>query len=183
MFIITGTYNWRPRLVAFRRDYCRRCQDETLAIAHRSVDVFHVFWIPVLPLGIWTRWRCNRCGRNPHDWIGVRRPVRILLLITLALITALLWIMPIEEPAEAAFTWTARGLGSFATLAALWWSIYYKPEGPWRTRLAAVRPHAEPDCPLCGGRLLASPDNSSCAECGAEHRPLKRKDDELRYHY
>ena len=67
MLVIFGTYNFAKKPVAYRADYCRSCEGERLTLGVRSFDAFHLFWIPVLPLGFWTRWYCGQCQAHPHE--------------------------------------------------------------------------------------------------------------------
>ena len=66
MFIIHGAYHFWPKPVAFRDDYCLSCQSPRRSIAIRTLDVGHIFWIPVLPVGFWKHWKCISCGKDPH---------------------------------------------------------------------------------------------------------------------
>ena len=61
MVIIHGVYHWSPKQVEFRNDYCLSCSAQRRAIRVRTFDVAHLFWIPILPLGFWKRWK--RCPR------------------------------------------------------------------------------------------------------------------------
>jgi hypothetical protein len=87
MFIIHGIYHWRPRRTAFRNDYCRACKAQTVSVLIRTVDVLHLFWIPVLPLGVWSRWFCMRCKSRPHQNVATRRGFKIAGAACLALMT------------------------------------------------------------------------------------------------
>lgn len=53
MIVAYGFYSWFPRRTAFRRDYCRVCKCETTSFLLRTFKVFHLFWIPLVPLGFW----------------------------------------------------------------------------------------------------------------------------------
>ena len=66
MLLVHGRYFWARRILAFRNDYCLTCRAARMAFLHRTFDVFHLFWIPVLPLGFWQRWRCGVCGAEPQ---------------------------------------------------------------------------------------------------------------------
>ena len=51
MFVIHGAYHFWPKRVAFRNDYCFTCGQACRAVAIRTFDVGHIFWIPILPVG------------------------------------------------------------------------------------------------------------------------------------
>ncbi len=80
MIVIWGRYRFFAKHVAFRNDFCLRCGEETIALAERTFDVLHFFWLPFLPVGFWRRWFCSECGYKPSHpprtrkafkWAGV----------------------------------------------------------------------------------------------------------------
>ena len=122
MFVVFGTYNWSARLVAFRRDLCAHCQRETLSLGMRTLDFFHVFWIPILPLGRWTRWRCADCGNDPAQTTAVRRPYRLLLWILVA-VMALAFVSVAEVDGDYAIpVWMGRVLAGVVIALVGWWA-------------------------------------------------------------
>jgi hypothetical protein len=172
MLIIHGTYHWRPRRTAFRNDYCRSCEAERLSVLIRTFDVLHVFWIPLLPLGLWSRWFCTHCGSRPHAAVHTRRGFKIAGVLALALFALVVWAVPAQEVKDDAWIiWVLRpGLPLAAVALAV--STLRQPREPnFSQRLAAVTPYEGWDCPLCGGQLFNVP-KWHCPNCGAEHRPL-----------
>lgn len=179
MFVVFGTYNWSARLAAFRRDMCAHCQRETLSVATRTLDFFHVFWIPILPLGRWTRWRCADCGRDPAQTTAVRRPYRLLLWFLVTLIV-LPFVTVVEFENEYAIPiWVGRALAGIVIALVGWWAV--RPTGniDYEQRRANVQPYNETACPLCGSQLVRSLTDNSCSGCAAEHRPLIKNTDAL----
>lgn len=173
MLILQGTYHWFPRPVAFRRDYCRRCDAETTSVLIRTLDVIHVFWIPVLPIGRWSRWFCSTCGQRPHEAVETRRGFKIAAAVVLALMIVAVWIGVSPGDVDAPTLWTLR-LGLPAVLALTIWAILRTPPGSsFKERLSEIRPHAGPECLLCGG-VLEVGVQERCGTCGAKHRPLSR---------
>ena len=140
MFIVAGIYNWSARLVAFRRDLCASCQRETLALGTRTLDFLHVFWLPVLPLGRWTRWRCDVCGKDPSVTTAVRRPFRVLLWFLVVLVV-LAFVSVAEDGSEYPIpAWMGRALAGTIVLLVGWWA--FRPIGSkaYQQRRAAVQP-------------------------------------------
>ncbi|MDX1508501.1 MAG: hypothetical protein R3358_09500 [Woeseiaceae bacterium] len=180
MIVVFGTYNWRPRDVAFRRDLCLRCKFEGVAVARRTWDFFHLFWIPVLPLGRWTRWHCAVCDQDPAVATSVRRPFRLMLVaIGGLLFLSAAFRATADGYYSAEITWLIR-VGAILAIAALaWWALRPGGSPEWRRRREAVSAYAEPGCPLCGAHLSRSLDGTRCTGCEAEHRPLEKKDDML----
>lgn len=176
MLIIHGIYHWKPRRIAFRRDYCRSCEAERLSTLVRTFDVLHVFWIPVLPIGVWSRWFCTHCGERPHAATRTRRGFKIAGILAMALMTLASWAVPVDVPKEDAWlVWVMR-IGFPLALVGLAVSAFRQPPEPrLKMHLAAVRPFEGWSCPLCGGHLLNIPE-WHCVSCGAEHRPLPAQD-------
>jgi len=177
MFVITGTYNFRPRVVAFRSDYCRNCQSKSISFARRTFDVFHLFWIPVIPLGIWTRWYCHQCGERPHEGNAIRKSVRIFIAVFFLLLSALFWLvtlLPIlnlvpQSPDDKGFLISAIVMSVLLVLSLFWVWRYRSDE--FESHIREVQTFADHSCPLCSGRLDLS-NTLTCRECGAENRPL-----------
>ena len=179
MFIVAGIYNWSARLVAFRRDLCAGCQRETLALGTRPLDFFHVFWLPVLPLGRWTRWRCGACGNDPSVTTAVRRPFRLLLWFLVALV-ALAFVSIAEDGGEVAIpVWVGRALAGVIVLLVGWWALRPTGSEEYQQRRTAVQPFSGDACPLCGSHLVRSLTDTICSGCAVEHRPPSRKTDAL----
>jgi len=177
MFIITGTYNFRPRVVAFRSDYCQSCQSETISIARRTVDAFHVFWIPIFPLGIWTRWYCHQCGERPHEGNAIGKSVRVFVAAFFLLLSALSWffvLLPIlglvpQSSDDKGFLISALLMSVLLVLSFIW--VRRSRSDEFRSRIREVQTFVGHFCPLCSGGLDLS-STLTCRECGAENRPL-----------
>lgn len=167
--LVWGIYHWRPRQAAFRADFCRSCQARRLSVLVRTLDVLHLFWVPVLPLGLWSRWFCGTCGRRPHQATRTRRGFTVAGAIVLLLLSAAAWV-PLPE-VEPWLVWTLRvGLPLLAVLA-IRAALEPSVEADLATRLAEVAEFEGWECPLCGGQLFNAPI-LHCTRCGAEHRPL-----------
>ncbi|HEX2645352.1 MAG TPA: hypothetical protein VHU81_20305 [Thermoanaerobaculia bacterium] len=173
MIVIHGIYNWRPRQVAFRNDFCRTCAGPRLAVQLRTFDVLHLYWIPLIPLGFWKRWHCALCGRDPHSATRTRRGFKVAGAIVLGLMAFALWALPVEPPDEA-WIWGMRIGLSLAALAATIASLKHTPEPQLQEALDRVRPFEGWICPLCGGELSNIP-GWHCPACGVEHKPLGRE--------
>jgi hypothetical protein len=173
VLIIHGVYRWLPKRTAFRRDYCRRCESGTLSVLVRTFNVFHVFWLPLLPLGVWGRWLCVRCGTNPHAATVTRLGFKVALVLLLVLFNAAAWLTP-TGTASIAEIWLTRAVASVLLLLAIRWVVRHRPEPAFESRLADVPPFDSWECPLCGGQLLQVPPLVQCPSCKAEHRPLRR---------
>ncbi len=173
MFVLHGTYHWFPKKVAFRNDFCRFCGDQRISFAVRTFDVFHLFLIPILPLGIWRRWYCTVCGSRPHWAPKVTRGVKIGYMLLAVFLGVHGWFVFDPADTDSDLLWTLRIGAPIAFLWALIAMIRRPVDDPFKEKLAAVVPYADQTCPLCGG-LLAMGTPTACSGCGARHLPLRK---------
>ncbi|HTS34378.1 MAG TPA: hypothetical protein VMH04_01835 [Candidatus Solibacter sp.] len=168
MIIIHGVYRWWPKRVAFRNDYCLSCEAPRRAIATRTFDVGHIFWVPLIPVGFWKHWSCAVCRRDPHAATKTRRPFKWIGLVCLVLLSAMFWATPID--AEVAWLgWLLRLAPLAGAVALLIQLLRTSAEPSLKQRLVAIPPASDMSCPFCATPLIAgSGARWSCPQCGAE---------------
>jgi len=164
MLIIHGAYHFWPKRVAFRSDYCLSCRAVGRSIAIRTFDVGHIFWIPILPVGLWKHWRCVRCGAEPHTTPGTRRSFKWVGLVLLVFFSVLAWVEPATPPDEWV-NWLFRLGGPLGSALLLRHLVRSPTELSLREGLKSVPPAEETICPFCNSPLLAGP-RWSCPGCG-----------------
>ena len=164
MFIIHGAYHWLPKRVAFRNDYCLSCEAPRRSIRIRTLDVGHIFWIPVLPVGFWKRWLCTVCGRNPHENPQTRRSFKWAGLVVLILITVALWAEPVP-PDFVIGGWIIRFGAPLAAALTLRHLLRTPKDPSLKERLSTIQPATETICPFCNTQLLLA-TQWSCPACG-----------------
>jgi hypothetical protein len=170
--IIHGTYQFRPRRVAFRNDFCIQCNTPRTAICVRTLDVIHVYWIPVLPLGFFRRWYCATCGARPNEARTARRSIKVLAMLTAAIMAALLWMAPFdgrEPPADLVALWAFRIGFTVAVIGTIYWIAVGSDDVVRRRRVAGLPPNDALDCPICAVRLVPG-DVWRCPLCGIVRR-------------
>jgi hypothetical protein len=170
--LIHGTYHWQPTRIAFRADYCRSCQGSRLSVLIRTIDVLHIFWIPILPLGMWSRWFCTSCGQRPHQSTRTRRGFKVAGAIALALYSAVFWMS--RPDADDRIVWLLRIVFPLLTFLLIASALRQPLEPDLQAQLAGVAEFQGWICPLCGGELIKVP-NLHCTRCHADHRPLPRR--------
>jgi hypothetical protein len=173
MFVHYGLYHFRPKAVAFRNDYCRTCDRPRLAVRVRTFDVFHLYWVPLLPVGFWRRWYCSTCKGDPHARTRTRRGFKIAAGVILVLFTLFAWTLLPEVEPDWRWVWGTRGVVSGLLLVTVVSLARHRPEADLAALLAIVAPFAGHQCPLCGGDLLVTHE-TRCARCGARSEPLAR---------
>ena len=167
MFIVLGTYRFRAARVAFRNDFCIQCQAERTAICVRTLDVVHVFWLPLLPVGVFKRWYCSTCGQRPELARTARRSIKVLALIVVSAMAALLWLAPIrnKEDRVDAVIWGMRIGSGVGLIAIARWIAGGSDDVVRRERLAALQSSDALECPVCSVHLIpGSP--WQCPSCG-----------------
>lgn len=176
MFVVQGVDRWAPRRRAFRQNYCRHCEAPRIAVEVRTLDVFHLFWIPILPLGFWRRWFCSVCGRPPHRPPRTRRGFKWAGVVLLAMALATFWLAPLEEW-DPELEWQVLWLGRVATAVALPWLLWNVMRAPrdtsYRKAVRSLEPIRSTSCPFCS-RSLVLGGTWTCTSCGL--RRVERED-------
>ena len=163
MLIVYGVYHWWPKRIAFRNDYCLRCCQECRAEQIRTLDVGHVFWIPLLPCGFWKRWYCAKCRHNPHEFPATRRIFKWIGLAILILFATAFWAMPVERDFVAG-TWIFRIGAPIAALLTLVHLLRTPADVSLKERLARILPASDVTCPFCGIQLIVG-ERCFCPSC------------------
>jgi hypothetical protein len=165
MLIIYGIYHFLAKRVAFRNDFCLTCKTPRLAQRIRTLDVIHIFWIPLIPLGFWKRWKCTVCNADPHAAPGTRRPFKWIGFAILVLLGPVFWFMPPDPEFPLAALWACR-IGFPVGAVLLMMHLMKTPEDiSLKERLAQIPPAAGTTCPFCGTNLLILASEASCPQC------------------
>ena len=169
MLIVYGVYHFRPKLVAFRNDYCMTCNTARRTVRIRSFDVGHIFWIPVLPGGFWKRWLCTVCNQDPHVRPGTRRSFKWAGLFILILFSAVSWMMPTDagsgDPDSVIVSWVVRICGPLGAVFTLRHLLRTNKDASLKELLATIQPASDAVCPFCAAQLIPGP-KWICPACG-----------------
>jgi len=173
MLVVHGTYHWARKIVGYRNDYCLTCNSQRLAFQHRTFDAIHIFFIPVLPLGLWKRWHCSVCGSNPHASTRTRRSLKWAGVAILLLMSLSGWaVSTSEQPDDVAIIWGMRILSPIAFVWALRVTLKDTPEVNLKEQLRAVAPILDANCPVCHVMLSPTEPAWRCPQCGMHRRAL-----------
>ena len=131
----------------------------------RTFDAWHIFWIPLLPLGFHKRWLCTTCGRLPHVHPGTRRGFKWAGFVVLLLLPTIMWADQLT-PGDLVFGWVIRvgaPIGAVLTLI----HLLRTPKDPsLQEKLSGIPPASDTICPFCGSALLLLSSQCSCPTCG-----------------
>jgi len=166
--ILFGHYRWAAQRLAYRNDYCLRCDTVRLAELIRTFDVGHLFYAPLLPLGYRKRWHCSVCGSAPYDAVATSQGIKVLAAVACAVFAIVFWLIPIERPEDATIGWGSRLAFSLAFLGALAWCRTAPPTN-LKEQLAMVPPLPRDACALCAGAL---DEREFCHVCSAQRLDL-----------
>lgn len=165
MLIIHGAYHFWPKRVAFRDDYCVRCRAPRRAIAVRTFEVGHIFWIPMLPVGYWRHWTCTVCGHDPHKRRRTRRSFLWAGWLCLVAVSVILWGVPSDSDLGAS-GWILRMAAPLAAILLFIFLLRTPGDASLRERLAALPATADVVCPFCSAPLVSGTgERWSCPAC------------------
>ena len=156
MLLHYGIYHFAARRTAFRNDFCVRCDAERLAIQTSTLDVLHVYWVPVVPFGRIGRWHCLQC-EHPVDRVRTsRRSIKVAFAIVLAIVAVLFWLEPVDanDTSRVTLMWTIRVVVTLALMATLRWIAVGSDDVVRRERLETTGPCRLVTCPLCEVNLI-----------------------------
>jgi hypothetical protein len=170
---VHGTYSWGDKRVAYRNDYCMSCNAPRMAFQHRTFEVYHLYWIPILPLGFWRRWRCGVCGNDPHANVRTRRSLKWAGSAILGLLALSAWaVSPERKPEESAYIWALRVGGPIAFVWAVRATLKSPPDVRVEDLLRTVSPVVDVHCPECGVMLFPEEPAWRCPQCGMRRKSL-----------
>lgn len=166
MLIIHGSYHFWPKRVGFRNDYCLWCKAPRRAIAIRTLDVGHIFWIPILPIGFWKHWRCSVCGRQPHVNPRTRPFFKWIGLVCMVLLSLMLWLGPTGSEVTG-LIWILRFALSGGAVLFFIHLVRAPREPSLREQLAMIPSAPDTICPFCRTPLvIGAGTRSACPACG-----------------
>lgn len=171
MFILFGTYRFRPRALAFRADYCLRCGEATTSFQLRTFNAFHVFFVPVVPLGFWERWVCQGCQENPHRRVRTGRTMKLVGAALLGVFALAFWATPME-PGQEAVSWLFRIGAPLGAALAVVSAVRSRPEPTLSAQLGEIDDANTTNCPVCEGTLFELPE-WHCPNCGIKKVSVK----------
>ena len=169
MLVHLGVYHFWPKPVGFRNDYCLSCEGPRRAVAVRTFDVGHIYWIPILPAGFWKHWKCTVCGSEPHVNVKTRRSFKWAGLGCLTIVSVPFWMDSAEV--DPLVNWALRIVPLVLAVLLLQHLLRTSAEPSLKERLRMIQPATDSFCPFCATPLLPDTNGKwSCPACGAVRR-------------
>lgn len=156
MYIIFGRYRFGEKRVGVRKDFCNYCEDERLTERRRTLDFGHLYWIPLVPLGLYWHWHCATCGRDPRARYRTSyKALKIIAAVAVGIIFLATFLIT-EEKGEALIAWGFRTALLLCFLGLLYWIINGKNKVDLlnQAKRDAVIPLSERECIYCNGELI-----------------------------
>jgi hypothetical protein len=170
MLVIHGYYRFGKKCVGVKKDYCNKCKGESVVSQMRTLDVLHIYFIPLIPIGFVKRWECSLCGKDPRVWYKVRSGIMTFFYAVVALMLAVftvgLWFGPPDISVSALY---CLRLGLPAALVALIYFAFIRQLSrvdPEQARRLAVTPLDRASCIMCSTPLPQNEQHPRCLTCG-----------------
>ncbi|MEI6235978.1 MAG: hypothetical protein WCT04_23230 [Planctomycetota bacterium] len=124
MIVLHGIYKFSKTLIGSQNCFCKSCNSEQSAEQFRTFNAWHVFFIPVLPLGYQQSWCCKKCGNDPHART-ITSPLLLMIAIILFGVLGLLLLgssLSAKGMDRTMFLCVGGGLTAFAML--MWFILW-----------------------------------------------------------
>jgi len=169
MLIIYGWYKWGKKFIGYKKDLCYRCKTKTVWHRLRYFPFVHIFWIPLLPLGVFKEWVCDQCQKSPKPSSSIGGSMIFGILGVPILLLALL-VLGAGFTGDSGVLWL--GLLMLCISAAIFGYMIYRIRVSRRDKQLREATRDEQDsllhepCLYCLGeiQLLSKP---ACIDCGA----------------
>jgi ribosomal protein S27AE len=170
LFILRGVYNLGRKIVAYRNDVCLTCAAPRRIYGLRAFRIFHIFFVPLIPLGFSRIWRCSVCKLDPRLNTGAEIGGAWLWCIFFGIISVTGWLDAQSYPMQALFFLAYIWL---VFLFLLWQAVSitrrYRsiPVFVLEHKLRELKPADEKFCPFCGSAFMDG-HRVFCSHCGVE---------------
>lgn len=168
MFFIFGTKSFFIKTKSYKSVWCIHCEKPVVATKIRRFAMWHLFYIPLLPLGFRTEWRCAACNKDPHASMSIYDGIGMLLL---ALMFGSVFFSEKHSANLNLSQGWLWGLRIFFVLCALYSiSVIVKRLQPAKSK-HPVDPLNNTECLVCSNEIDATP-NAICSGCGVMREGL-----------
>lgn len=163
MILLHGIYKFGKKRIAFRNDFCNHCKAQHVAEQYRTFNMWHVFFVPLIPLGYCSNWHCTACGNDPRERTK-ESPTLLIIGMALFGLVGILGLFGAITAKKDRFMMLMVGSGFLAASFGCWAILRWQqnePDGPNEK----VEPLTGDTCPYCSGKIVETP-HCHCSECG-----------------
>lgn len=170
MFILHGVYALGRKIVAYRNDVCLTCAAPRRIYGLRAFRIFHIFFVPLIPLGFGRVWRCSVCKLDPRVNMGEVMVSAWGWCLLIGIISVTGWLDAQSYPRQTWFILVSIWL---MFLFLLWRAVHitrtYRsiPVFTLEDKLLELKPADEKSCPFCGSFFMDG-RRVFCSHCGVE---------------
>ena len=147
MFVLYGIYHFARKRIGYRNDYCLTCESQKISEQWQSFDALHLFYVPLVPLGIRKRWLCTTCGNNPHQRVKSSKTILVSGAILCLILSISMWTIPIAPGEDPTGAWVMRIFLPLAFLSLMAPVFKQTPAPNLSEQLKSVPPLTEDNCP------------------------------------
>jgi len=69
MTILGFSTRYKEKIHAYKKMRCNQCKQDRIFYELRGLQWFHLFFIPLIPVGSGKIWECSHCRRHQKDYI------------------------------------------------------------------------------------------------------------------
>ena len=161
MLIFNGIYKFFKKQIGYREGWCKTCQDITFSEKIQTWNFFHLFWIPIIPLGKYKYLICKSCNDDPNK--DTRESAFLLIIgsIIFPLMLIFLFIYDAKGSDQATMHWAKIFIAIMSVLC-----IYmaYKRISS-KDKKAVNYEYKDNKCYYCTNELVSINNNLYCENC------------------
>lgn len=161
--IIYGSRNFRFKRVGYASDFCESCKRPAIIEKLKWYSWFHIFWIPLIPLGHKNGWFCVLCRENADGKPKTPRSSKIIGAVFFGLIAYGLYALGAAEGFSGDLLLILAFFGVITT-ALIVWAIFPGSRHSKEKQAALIPPVDTNNCAFCGEDLVQEP-SIRCESC------------------
>ena len=165
MILFYGIKKLRKKKVGYGKDHCNACEQEALVEKWRWFNWFHIFWIPLIPLGYGHNWMCTLCDQDANARYKTDIYRKVFISVVLFAIALLMFQPGVIDSLE--YGLIVKILSILFFLASVVWVIKHKKLPSKDTYRQNITPVDVSICAYCNNPLSMSP-TLSCISCKAQ---------------
>jgi len=158
MVILGFSTKYKDKIHAYKKMRCNQCKQDRIFYQLKGLQWFHLFFIPIIPVGSNKIWECSHCRRHQKDYIISN--FWLYIIIIFAVLSLLLGTVGYSTPDKNVVI-------AFFVLAGLFSALILVQRNKDTTKFLPLDNTKE--CLLCNGELKYIEKNRyKCKRCAVE---------------